>query len=352
VTAPIARVDFTERQGDTWLTVELVKPAVARTSDYNIIQQEYYPLESRRLQSPAQEDASWYDWPKLLRTLENPIENRQIRKYFQEEILRGLAYDMLAQAVVSTIQAGSAYGELRDAQYTYQIRAGKAWIADKGEVCLEGAGARPVEVTVFRNGEAYHIITAKSGRIEATWSILSETSFVSIEFRDDVQVLALAEGRGNPQVRSRYAIGQLPIPADFEAKSKTVKLLDVVNRPQELTSTKFLHTKIRGLKDYLIPRLINRIKAEMHMRAAYSLSCLLMVAMGAALGSIFRGGQIITAFAITAVPAALVIVMMITGKQMVRSQSVPAYIGLATIWAGVLSLVGANAVIYLLLSRK
>ncbi|MHC4294026.1 MAG: LptF/LptG family permease [Planctomycetota bacterium] len=356
LSAPKARVDFTERSGETYLTVELIKPAVNRTGSYDIVQQDYYPLEARKLPSPAEEEPSWYDWTKLLRTLENPTENREIEKYFEEQILRALCHDMLVESIVSSIQDGKTYSELQDEEWSYRIRAGSARMGEMGAVNLQGTrdgeDTQPVEVTVFRNGEPYQLATADNGRIETTYSALSEASLVSIELLDNVEVRSLQNPRSDVQHRTQFAVGQLPVPERFVTASKTFSLLDVIDRSKELTSTKFIQKRIRILKEVKIPRLVNKIKAEMHMRAAYSLSCFMMVAMGAALGLMFKGGQFVSAFAISVIPAALVIVMMITGKQILHSRSVAAYLGLMTIWGGVLLLLAANFMIYFALSRK
>ncbi len=356
IVATRAYVRFMELDGDTYLTAELVRPAVARTGSYDIVQQGSYVLDSRKLQNPAKEEPSWYGWPKLVKTIRNPTENLQVRKFFEEEILRALCHDMLARSIVSAIQSGKPYTELQSEQHAYEILAGNARAEPDGTVHLESTsgpeGVRPVEVRIFREGEPYQIVTADNGRIETTFSVFSQKSLVSIELLDNVRVFSLRETPGAFQRRTQYAIGQLPIPERLGEMSKGLSVEDVFKHGEELTDSTFIQAKIRQFKEEKVPRLINKIKAEMHRRMAYSLSCFLMVAMGAALGLLFKGGQVISAFALSMIPAVLVILMMITGKQMLHSRSVPAYIGLATIWSGVIALLIADAAIYFHLSRK
>ncbi len=358
IVAPRALVDFQQRGDEAWIKAHLINPVAARTGDYRLFSEASHPADPWKLPSLAEEEPSWYSWGKLLRTLQNPAENQEI-KNFLERIQQELCYDMLAQAIVSKIEAGKAYTELGDDRCRYQIRAGAARKGREGKVILRSAnredGRRwPVEVTILRDGRPHRLISAESGWVRSTVSQLSDDAapFVTIKLFDGVSVRDLAEGRASTQRRLQWAVGQLPIPSRFLERSRKIKLEHVVRRAEELTDDKKILKKIRRLETDKIRRLLNKVKAEMHMRAAYSLSCCLMVAMGAALGLLLRGGQIVSAFAITAIPASLVIVLMIMGKQMVHSKTVEAYVGLITIWVGVVALFAADVVVYFVLSRR
>ena len=90
----------------------------------------------------------------------------------------------------------------------------------------------------------------------------------------------------------------------------------------------------------------------MHGRVAFSISCVLLVMLGGALGLIFRGGQVIVAFATTVAPASAVFVTIIMGKKMVQNPDAPMAMGLGAIWSGIVLLGAATAWIYLYLARK
>lgn len=61
-------------------------------------------------------------------------------------------------------------------------------------------------------------------------------------------------------------------------------------------------------------RLINYIIAEIHARLSFTLSCLILMLVGAALGSLFRSGNILSAFAVSAIPAVLCVALIVTGQ--------------------------------------
>ena len=70
---------------------------------------------------------------------------------------------------------------------------------------------------------------------------------------------------------------------------------------------------------YAMVDLINHIRSEMHARAAFVLSCLLLVVMGASLGMMFRSGNFLTAFAVSVVPAMFSTVLIVTGQHTAES---------------------------------
>ena len=85
----------------------------------------------------------------------------------------------------------------------------------------------------------------------------------------------------------------------------------------------------------------NAIHSEMHSRASFAVSCLILVIVGCALGMMFKSGNFLTAFAISVVPALMCIALIVTGANV--SNSVPWKLanfqnplntGLALIWSG------------------
>lgn len=122
-----------------------------------------------------------------------------------------------------------------------------------------------------------------------------------------------------------------------------------VKRPEEMNLSE-LHRRYRDPEDTYYYRLAVRhgareqtlraraldlraeSLAEMQRRYASVASCVLLVLLGAALGTIFQHGHILTAFAISMGPALLAIFAVMWGGKMVEAGTVQA--GLAVIWMG------------------
>jgi len=357
VVAPMALMEFEHDMGDTWVTFYLLNGAGVRSKKglYDLVETSLPPYPAR-VPSLAREDPSWYSWPKLLRALDNPTESYEVQQALAK-VKQKLCYDMLAGRIAAAVNSGRTYKGLWDqqGQYNYEISAGRAEMVGAGCVELRAAKkdglTRPVQVLVVHNGQPLQIVSATRGRIETGSSELTLDTIVSIEMLDDIEVRELADLRGRPQQRATWG-RQAAVPVEISRQAEAIGLEEIIKKAEEFTNDRKIIRDIKALRSVTIRRLINKIKAEMHMRAAYSLSCLLMVAMGAALGIMLKGGQVISAFAISVVPAALVIVMMIMGKQMARNPDVSVSVGLASIWAGVVALLVATSVIYLHLAKK
>lgn len=356
VLAQRALVNFTEKDDLTYITFYMNDFHIARANDNNIFKGTAHPPISQPLPSPSKEDPSWYNWGKLMRTLKNPLENSAIRRDFKKTIIRDLANDMFATGIAESVNTGQGYEKLNHAGMFYRIRAGTSRVTDKGEVRL-GSAERdghwiPVEVTVFEGNKPLKVITAGQGKVVTDLSPLSHEWFVTIELMDDVSILSLTESRATPQKRNEWKIGELPIPKEIEEHANQLKLAEVIQNPDQLTSDPTIIKRIVRFRERVIGRLMDKVRAEMNMRAAYGISCFLMVVLGASLGMIFKGGQVIVAFAITAIPATLVIITMLLGKQMVNNQDVPPSVGFMVIWLGVVALLVADVVVYAFLRRQ
>jgi hypothetical protein len=77
-----------------------------------------------------------------------------------------------------------------------------------------------------------------------------------------------------------------------------------------------------------------------------------MVAMGAALGLMFRGGQLLSAFVLSVVPAAVVIILVVMGKQIMGNPGVARAYGLLSIWGGIAALLVGDIGLLVRLARK
>ena len=107
-------------------------------------------------------------------------------------------------------------------------------------------------------------------------------------------------------------------------------LKGIYDNPAGYTRNKSIHKLVDYVKTVLVPRLTSHVLSELHGRVAYCVSCFLLVAMGAALGIVFRGGQLISAFTLSVIPAAFIIIMIIMGKHGVKKGLKKLFLGSVT----------------------
>ena len=98
-------------------------------------------------------------------------------------------------------------------------------------------------------------------------------------------------------------------------------------------------------------KLIRDIDGVMHSRSAFSVSVFVLVTLAAALGIIFRGSHVLTAFGIAFVPALFVIVTIVAGRQMAEKAGT-AVAGLLMLWSGIVIVGGLDVWVLLRVLRR
>ena len=94
-----------------------------------------------------------------------------------------------------------------------------------------------------------------------------------------------------------------------------------------------LLASVTGLKGE-IRHTLAKIKAEIHSRLVFGIGCVPMILIGIGLGILRRGGHLLSAFAISCLPALILIVAIVSGKQIATNSDSRAISGLALMWAG------------------
>ncbi|MEJ2646942.1 MAG: LptF/LptG family permease [Sedimentisphaerales bacterium] len=92
------------------------------------------------------------------------------------------------------------------------------------------------------------------------------------------------------------------------------------------------------------------MKAEIHSRLVFGLGCILMIMIGIGLGILKRGGHLLSAFGASCVPAAILVVCIMSGKQLTENLGAQTVSGITIMWAGfgTLCLIALSIYYYLL----
>jgi hypothetical protein len=89
-----------------------------------------------------------------------------------------------------------------------------------------------------------------------------------------------------------------------------------------------------------------RIKIEMHSRLVFGIGCISMILIGIGLGIIKKGGHLLSAFGVSCVPAVVLIVCIMSGKNITKNLYSQHISGIALMWAGFIFLSLLVVVIY------
>ncbi|NOX58315.1 MAG: LptF/LptG family permease [Planctomycetes bacterium] len=220
-----------------------------------------------------------------------------------------------------------------------QLTAGDtSYVVRSSELRPDPKNGRPlfdggVEIDEFKSGKKTRTIKSDSVAMLIDRGARKGTAGVYLQANGNVEILdPLAPGgiiRDDRRSLSGFSVPD-----------------EIVQRALDYTEAKLLNDNGKSLglgkeidekRAELLERtdkLARDIVGVLHSRLAFSLSVFVLVILGAALGIVFKGSQILVAFGISFVPSLIVIVMNIMGKQMIEKSATPTN-GLILIWSGI-----------------
>jgi lipopolysaccharide export LptBFGC system permease protein LptF len=359
-----ATVRFQMRDEQTYVTVFLTDAVETDETGTQLLKAEQVVIPSPPLPDFIHEKPTFYGWRKLWRMYDNPGEHSQIQRELAS-VKRDLLHAKAVEAIRRRLSAGGSYELTGPEGRSFTLRAPKAWVAARGHRVLLARVSRRrregrVEVTVRLDGVRRQVVHADRGEVEAAWSPLSNASHISLKLTGNVDV-TFHDPPGPTRHRRDWSQGLLAIPPEIQRSVERIDFARLLrpgpDGPEDLESwldsnSPSLLRKVRTIQTETYRDIRSAIVAEIHGRTAYGLSCLLLVSLGAALGILFKGGQVVAALGLAAMPSALVGVMIVMGQQMLQNPGVPEALGLAGIWGGNVLLLIANGVVYAWFLRR
>ncbi|MHC4881505.1 MAG: LptF/LptG family permease [Planctomycetota bacterium] len=278
-------------------------------------------------------------------------------KFFpiRKQVLRAraqLAVEMLAGAInVHMKQTDSPY-QLEDANgdSVYHLRVVECQVKSKKSNTLTLTG--PIQVVQEDNQRPDRVVeyTCSEGEI----SIENEGEDLRFEMRLD-----------NPTWRRPGVPSGRAVVEYFNNLRFPQALSDSIKMDGILTTIEQLDTKASVLKispsgqlkslckriPAVMTKIDNEIYAEIHSRLVLGLGCIPLILTGIALGIQFRGGHMLSAFGASAIPGGLLVVFILSGKELTKNPSTPALTGVSVMWIGLAVLVVLTLWIYRRLLR-
>ena len=158
---------------------------------------------------------------------------------------------------------------------------------------------------------------------------------------------------GSEGLTQRHIIRGLIIPkavGDVANKFATEDGLDAKKLASESPALrKGPSSKLSGLQDKLQKKIdytLAEIEAEVHSRLVFGIGCVSVIMIGIGLGIILRGGHLLSAFGASSVPAGVLIVCIMMGKNITKNTGAQAGSGIVFMWAGLVFLSLLAMVIY------
>jgi len=254
-----------------------------------------------------------------------------------------LTTELLAEDINNQIEKDpNGFYTLFSGKKLVKFNAGSCVVQDERKVILTG------KVMVVESGAA-------SKQILNT--LRAEKALLAVEGDELAPTLTMdiysARVEGSGDLRFRHIIRGLIIPQRITDITNTFATEGGLNvkklASQPLTLQKGPSTRLTGLQDRLrrkIQKTMAQIEAEMHSRLVFGVGCLSMILIGIGLGIIKKGGHLLTAFGASCVPAAVLIVCIMCGKNIAENLGSQSISGIGLMWMGLAFLSLLAAIIY------
>ena len=270
----------------------------------------------------------------------DPIKFYPIAKYCREIYAQATA-ELLAQEISKSIKAGKAYrlhsgGEIVEVMATSCEPSGEKRVGLLGDVVINQYDAETMERTM---------------RLE------SAKAYLHLEGDDIWPTLTLdvynARIDGSAYLKMRHLIRGLVLPARVESATARFKDDDGQLKAEELAvamteldagSSGPLVGRQAQLQREMIKTVLE-IRAVLHQRLVFGIGCVPMIMIGLGLGIIKREGHVLSAFGISCLPAAMLIVCIMSGKQITENMGSQVS-GTMIMWSGLGALCLIAAVVY------
>ncbi len=160
------------------------------------------------------------------------------------------------------------------------------------------------------------------------------------------------------QLRTFYIIRGLIPPHSIEAvanqfrtESGSLKVHKLASEPSDFKPSKTL-ANLQFKLDWRVQKALAQIKAEIHSRLVFGIGCIPMILIGIGLGVFKKGGHLLSAFAASCLPAVVLVVCIMSGKQMTENIDAQIISGVTLMWAGLGFMVALTGVLYHILLKN
>lgn len=330
-TAKTSLVMFKMKEDTQTIHISLNQVVAFNENRGEVIEAEYYPLGPFRFKASFfKKKIKFLSLPMLLRIYKDPRAYEPLSEKIDElyrDIEIAYVYEYL-------------YNELRD-KYSFTFSDESLVVSLKADGIERNSYDGSIilvhpNITIFDSKDkARRILTAEKAKLIARKVDREVPPFVDIEL-ENVQIRELGKDSDLDQTikRSSYIISSLLLPSRYSPSSNIGGILpmDLIDiRKAGLNITPYIESKRFALHWYW-KRLISRITAEINTRLVYSLSSLILLILGAALGILFKGGHFVSAFGLSFIPIGPIVVMILSGRQLCVSGYLT--VGVLTIWSG------------------
>jgi len=302
-----------------------------------MIQIAYNPIGPILIPSLTSMKIKFLSLPNLLEIAKNPLEYSRLKdmiEVIKTNFRAALVYEYLVNQIKEDGEC-----RLKDSQGQYTLTAASyQQITQKdGRIILDGK----VVFNQHMKGGGTRKILADKAEVTVFVPKSNSQPAINIEMKN-VQVRDSREGSNRFVQRSDFQVSPIAAPQQAFESGDKIELEDILAPNSPYTYNARL-IKLRTEFNRERVSIVGKCIAEIHSRLAYSASALVLLLLGAGLGIIFRGGHFVSAFGLSFIPMMVVVVMIMTWKQL--STAGIEHFGTFVIWLGILIVALADFIV-------
>ncbi len=278
--------------------------------------------------SPLSQKSKYMDIFQLKALDQDPTQGREVQRVVAEFIKEDQSAEYLRQLCAEVNGAGGKLAiQSGDDTYTVTRSTAPAVAKDNTLTLTAAPGSPPLHFNQLNGGQN---ADARMISISSDADTEHDLLYITMDLKD--ALMDAGRDTQTPQARftRHFAVA---MPPDISAmKSRAVDQYLQGGGHSDVDRNKLL---------FALEDLVNHTRSEMHARAAFVISCLLLVLVGASLGMMFKSGNFLTAFAVSVIPAMLSVVLIVTGQHTAESTPLwigpnnnPLMTGLTLMWSG------------------
>ncbi len=261
-----------------------------------------------------------------------------------------LATELFVETINDEMSApGIVLYELHSDTRFVRFSVASCKLKDKKEISLE-PNSLVVREYDISSGQLLHTLRCGQGS-EASLHVNEGPAGISLSL-----VLHNARVETTDRLMVFHSIRGLVLPESLRQKldSRSILQAAVADELPTILATapsKELLSLQKELKRKIRRTMVDII-AEMNSRLVFGIGCVPMIMIGIGLGIINRGSHLLSAFGASCLPAAVLIVTIISGKHVTENITAQGVSGIAVMWGGLAFLVALALLLYFKLSRN
>ncbi len=277
-------------------------------------------IPANELRSPVPQQLKFLTLVELFRYLARPYQWEDI----QRRIDRLKAQTGLLMATQSMLREWEQRRTmtLGDERMRWVVRTSARPTQLQDHAGLELGAA---EIEEHRDGQTRRITCE-----QATLETVRGESLNECGLQIEVRGARISDGASTLS-RTKHVLGPVAIPPDVVRTVAAISEEELLTPlPEGVDPLAARRAEVRGKRD----EVVRKIVGVLHERVTFSASVLFLVVLGAALGIVFRGSHVMTAFGISFVPVLFVIVAIVAGRQLTVAEHTHG-IGILAMWGGI-----------------